>query len=187
MKFCKSQPADERTHSMKFITVIVRSPTQPLSRNVTRACVAWRDQTTGTKENSFPVAVRLRVSLANIQIFFARTGNSRSNVWEPPRCFSNANTERLFVYNNNFKVFFQVLFTTTSFSSVLSCEDLLISSLHRSANMWIFIYLNSSFTWMFICTQFIDQLPVGLAPVSQRSWVQIPYGPEFFSGPIYNY
>ena len=30
--------------------------------------------------------------------------------------------------------FFQVLFTTTSFSSVLSCEDLLISSLHRSAN-----------------------------------------------------
>ena len=22
--------------------------------------------------------------------------------------------------------------------------------------------------------------------VSQRSWVQIPYGPEFFSGPIYN-
>ena len=31
--------------------------------------------------------------------------------------------------------FFQVLFTTTSFSSVLSCEDLLISSLHRSANM----------------------------------------------------
>ena len=38
--------------------------------------------------------------------------------------------------------FFQVLFTTTSFSSVLSCEDLPISSLHRSANMWIFIYLN---------------------------------------------
>ena len=58
--------------------------------------------------------------------------------------------------------FFQVLFTSTSFSSVLSCEDLLISSLHRSANMWIFIYLKSSFTWMFICTQFIDQLPVGL-------------------------
>ena len=25
------------------------------------------------------------------------------------------------------------------------------------------------------------------APVSQRSWVQIPYGPEFFSGPIFNY
>ena len=31
--------------------------------------------------------------------------------------------------------FFQVLFTTTRFSSVLSCEDLLISSFHRSANM----------------------------------------------------
>ena len=31
--------------------------------------------------------------------------------------------------------FFQVLFTTTHFSSVLSCEDLLISSLHRSANI----------------------------------------------------
>ena len=29
------------------------------------------------------------------------------------------------------------------FSSVLSCEDLLISSLHRSANIWIFIYLKS--------------------------------------------
>ena len=29
-----------------------------------------------------------------------------------------------------------------SFSSVLSCEDLLISSFHHSANMWIFIYLN---------------------------------------------
>ena len=28
--------------------------------------------------------------------------------------------------------------------------------------MKIHIYLNSSFTWMFICTQFIDQLPVGL-------------------------
>ena len=28
--------------------------------------------------------------------------------------------------------------------SVLSCKDLLISSLHRSANMWIFIYLKSS-------------------------------------------
>ena len=39
--------------------------------------------------------------------------------------------------------FFQVLFTTTRFSSVLSCEDLLISSFHRSANMWIFIYLKS--------------------------------------------
>ena len=25
------------------------------------------------------------------------------------------------------------------------------------------------------------------APVSQRSWVHIPYGPEFFSGPIFNY
>ena len=31
--------------------------------------------------------------------------------------------------------FFQVLFTTTRFSSVLSCEDLLISSFHRSANI----------------------------------------------------
>ena len=33
--------------------------------------------------------------------------------------------------------FFQVLFTTTRFSSVLSCEDLLISSFHRSANMYM--------------------------------------------------
>ena len=33
--------------------------------------------------------------------------------------------------------FFQVLFSTTRFSSVVSCEELLISSLHRGANMWI--------------------------------------------------
>ena len=33
--------------------------------------------------------------------------------------------------------FFQVLFSTTRFRSVLSCEDLLISSLHRNANIWI--------------------------------------------------
>ena len=39
--------------------------------------------------------------------------------------------------------FFQVLFTTTRFISVLSCKDPLISSFHRSANMWIFIYLKS--------------------------------------------
>ena len=58
--------------------------------------------------------------------------------------------------------FFQVQFTTTRFSSVHSCEDLLISSLHRSANMWIIIYLKFSLTWMFMWTQFIDQLPVGL-------------------------
>ena len=44
---------------------------------------------------------------------------------------------------------FQVLLTTTSFSSVLSCEDLLISSFHRSANMWIFIYLKSLETVFF--------------------------------------
>ena len=25
------------------------------------------------------------------------------------------------------------------------------------------------------------------APVLQRSWIQIPHGPEFFSGPIFNY
>ena len=31
--------------------------------------------------------------------------------------------------------FFQVLFSTTRFSSVLSCEDLLISSLHHSENI----------------------------------------------------
>ena len=28
---------------------------------------------------------------------------------------------------------------------------------------------------------------VSAAPVSQRSWVKIPYGPEFFPGPIFNY
>ena len=32
-------------------------------------------------------------------------------------------------------IFFQVLFSTTRFSSVLSCEDLLISFLHRNANI----------------------------------------------------
>ena len=30
---------------------------------------------------------------------------------------------------------YQVLFSTTRFSSVLSCEDILISSIHRSANI----------------------------------------------------
>ena len=47
-------------------------------------------------------------------------------------------------------------YSTTRFSSVLSCEDLLISSFHRSANMWnfhiskIFIHLNeiSFYDWL---------------------------------------
>ena len=56
------------------------------------------------------------------------------------------------------KNFFQVLLTTTSFSSVLSCEDLLISSFHRSANMWIFIYLKSSSTRI----SFFPSTPVSL-------------------------
>ena len=33
--------------------------------------------------------------------------------------------------------FFQVLFSTTRFSSVLSCKDLLILFFHHSANIWI--------------------------------------------------
>ena len=37
------------------------------------------------------------------------------------------------------------VFTTTRFSSVLSCEDLLISSPHRSANMWNF-HISKIFT-----------------------------------------
>ena len=53
--------------------------------------------------------------------------------------------------------FFQVLFTTTRFSSVLSCEDLLISSLHRSANMWIFIYLKSKFLIFVQCRRWSRQ------------------------------
>ena len=49
-----------------------------------------------------------------------------------------------------------------------------------------FIYLKSSFiTWMvYLACQLNWQ---SAAPASQRSWVQIPYGPEFFSGPIFNY
>ena len=59
--------------------------------------------------------------------------------------------------------FFQVLFLTTRFSSVLSCEDVLISSLHRSANIWIsYIYNHHSLLGWFIWTQHIDKLPVGL-------------------------
>ena len=39
-------------------------------------------------------------------------------------------------YNKSgFQIFFQVLFSTIRFTSVLSCEELLISSLHRSANI----------------------------------------------------
>ena len=81
-----------------------------------------------------------------------------------------------------FWIFFQVLFTTTRFSSVLSCEDLLISSLHRSANIWIFIYLNSSFTLMFIWTQFIDQLndPIVLQGVALKCWVLLTGLPHSF-------
>ena len=56
-------------------------------------------------------------------------------------------------------IFFQVLFSTTRFSSVLSCEDLLISFLHRSANMWIFICLKSS--W-YDCVTSVDGLKVKL-------------------------
>ena len=37
--------------------------------------------------------------------------------------------------------FLQVLFTTTRFSSFLSCEDLLTSSFHRSANIVKFSYI----------------------------------------------
>ena len=81
-----------------------------------------------------------------------------------------------------FEFFFQVLFTTTRFSSVLSCEDLLISSLHRSANIWIFMYLKSSFTLMFIWTQFIDQLndPTVLQGVALKCWVLLTGLPHSF-------
>ena len=65
----------------------------------------------------------------------------------------------------------------------------------RSANMWIFIYLKSSFTWMFIWTQFIDQLPVGLLAqlVERCTGIAEVMGSnpvrawKFFSGPINNY
>ena len=47
------------------------------------------------------------------------------------------------------KIHIFVLFSTTRSSSVLSCEDLLHSFLHHSANIWVFIYLKSLFiTWM---------------------------------------
>ena len=56
--------------------------------------------------------------------------------------------------------FFQVLLTTTSFSSVLSCEDLLISSFHRSANMWIFIYLKSAL-WLVVAEYWFKKVIQG--------------------------
>ena len=42
---------------------------------------------------------------------------------------------------------------------------------------------------MFICTQFIDQLPVGLLAqlVERCTGIAEVMGSEFFSGPIYNY
>ena len=43
--------------------------------------------------------------------------------------------------------FFQVLFPTTRFSSVLSCEGLLISSIHRSVNIRISYIENLHSTW----------------------------------------
>ena len=51
------------------------------------------------------------------------------------KAYSPQNLDKT-TFNPKVNIFlFQVLFTTTSFSSVLSCEDPLISSLHRSANM----------------------------------------------------
>ena len=76
------------------------------------------------------------------------------------RCAVTHNPSKTSKYNF---FFFQVLFTTTRFSSVLSCEDLLnFISPPQCKYMYFHISKKSSFTWMFIWTQFIDQLPVGL-------------------------
>ena len=48
----------------------------------------------------------------------------------------------------------------------------------RDLNPWPLRYRCSA-----LPTELTSQL--GAAPVSQRSWVQIPYGPEFFSGLIF--
>ena len=51
----------------------------------------------------------------------------------------------------------------TDVHGVLSCEDLLnFISPPQCKYMYFHISKKSSFTWMFIWTQFIDQLPVGL-------------------------
>ena len=79
-----------------------------------------------------------------LSIFF-----DSSHFWLTPKPLGYNEWIMVFIWNSVEKHsvwawnFFQVLFTTTRFSSVLSCEGLLISSFHRSANMWIFIYLKS--------------------------------------------
>ena len=67
-------------------------------------------------------------------------------------------------------IFFQVLFTTTHFSSVLSCEDLLISSFHCSANMW-----NFHISKILIHFIFISAFP-GELFISQKWWTKTSFG-----------
>ena len=64
---------------------------------------------------------------------------------------------------------------------------------YKAENIWIFIYLKSSFTWVFIWTHFIDQLPVGLLAQLVERCIGIAEVMDsnpvrawnFFSGPIY--
>ena len=62
-------------------------------------------------------------------------------------------TEKTEIGENENFFFFSGPIYNYSFSSVLSCEDLIISSLHRCANMWIFIYLKSSYIFQLDLTE----------------------------------
>ena len=85
----------------------------------------------------------------------------------------------------NKKIFFGSYFNY-QFSSVLSCEDLLYSFLHRSAKYEFHIskiiihHLDGLFgPNILTSSQLACQLSwQNAAPVSQRPWIQIPYGPE---------
>ena len=55
-------------------------------------------------------------------------------------------------------------------------------SLHIIIETWGFLVF-----CLFFFYHMVDAATVFTAPVSQRSWVQIPYGPEIFPGPIFNY
>ena len=83
----------------------------------------------------------LLLALSHMYVFFipsARSLRFGSRLWK-------VNIDQ------NWNLFYHYLFQRTP---VLSCEDLLISSLHRSANTWIFIYLKS---WTPVIYKFISQ------------------------------
>ena len=92
--------------------------------------------------------------------------------------------------NNIYIFFFSGLISTTNSEVFIAVRIAYISFLHCSAHIW-FSYISCHYSPLgrFIWIQHYDQLPVGLlAQLVEHCTgiveVQIPYGPEFFSGLI---